>query len=70
MNKQSKKYSHYEIMVNQIVGVVMGWLIVFLLFPLFDDLDQFYVASISTCIFFVSSYARAYIIRRVFNEIH
>lgn len=67
MSKQSKKHSHYEIFINQVVGIVIGWLIVFLLFPLFDDLEQVYIATISSCIFFISSYLRGYMLRRVFN---
>ena len=68
MSKQSKKHSHYEVLTNQVVGIVLGWLIVFLLFPLFDELEQVYVATISSCIFFISSYVRSYFLRRVFNE--
>jgi uncharacterized membrane protein YccC len=64
---QSKKHSHYEILTNQIVGVIIGWLIVFLLFPFFSHLDQFWIATISTALFFISSYVRSYCIRRIFN---
>lgn len=67
---QSKKHSHYEILTNQAVGIILGWLIVFLLFPLFEHLSQVWAATISSCIFFVSSYARAYILRRLFNAVH
>jgi uncharacterized membrane protein YccC len=68
MVKQSKKMSHLEITTNQGVGIVIGWLIVFLVFPLFDSLSQFWIATISTVLFFVSSYIRSYVIRRVFNK--
>lgn len=65
---QTKKHSHYEVLTNQIVGIVIGWLIVFLVFPLFDALPQFWVASVSSVLFFVSSYTRSYLIRRYFNR--
>ncbi len=65
---QSKRDSHIEISINQIVGIILGFLIVYFLFPFFDHLDQVWVASISTMIFFISSYARSYVLRRIFNS--
>lgn len=65
---QSKKHSHYEILTNQIVGIIGGWLIVMFLFPLFDHLPQHYIATISTILFFIWSYTRSYIIRRLYNS--
>jgi len=67
---QSKKQSHYEVITNQIIGIILGWLIVFLVFPLFDYLEQYKVASISTIIFFIVSYIRTYVIRRIFNGVN
>ena len=64
---QTKKQSHLEVSINQIVGLIGGWLIVYYLFPLFDYLSQEIVATISTIIFFVWSYLRSYLIRRYFN---
>ena len=65
---QTKRHSHYEVLTNQIVGIVLGWLIVFALFPLFDHLCQAWVATISSVLFFISSYTRSYLIRRYFNR--
>lgn len=65
---QTKKESHIEVTVNQIIGIIGGWLIVYFLFPLFDHLEQHIVATISTIIFFVWSYARSYFFRRFFNK--
>lgn len=65
---QTKKDSHIETLTNQIVGIIIGFSMVYFLFPLFDYLDQFWVATISTCLFFVSSYARSYSLRRFFNS--
>lgn len=67
---QSKKHSHYEILTNQAIGIIGGWLIVMFLFPLFNMLHQSIVATISSCIFFVWSYFRSYFIRRLFNKIN
>ena len=64
---QTKKDSHKEVLTNQIIGLIGGWLIVYYLFPLFDYLEQSIVATISTIIFFIWSYLRSYLIRRYFN---
>jgi hypothetical protein len=65
---QSKKYSHYEVLSNQVIGIIGGWLIVYYLFPFFQHLDQVYVATISSVLFFIWSYSRSYVIRRIFNR--
>ena len=65
---QTKYQSHLEVTTNQILGIIGGWLIVYFIFPLFDYLSQSLVATISTIIFFIWSYTRSYIIRRVFNN--
>jgi len=64
---QTLKHSHYETLTNQIIGAFLGWLIVYALFPLFDHLEQIWVATISTAIFFISSYTGTFLIRRYFN---
>lgn len=66
---QSKKLTHLEILSNQAVGILIGWSIVYFLFPLFDHLDQATVATIATGLFFVASYARSYVLRRLFNRV-
>ena len=63
------KLIHYEVTLNQVVGIVTGYLIVYFAFPFFDHLPQSQVASISTGLFFVSSYLRSYVIRRLFEMI-
>ena len=66
---QSKKASHYEALTNQIIGILVGWVIVaYVLMPLGKIFTPEEVATISTAIFFCMSYTRAYILRRVFNE--
>jgi len=66
---QSKLHTHYEVLTNQFVGVLGGWLIVMYCFPLFQHLPQEQVATISSIIFFIWSYTRSYIIRRLFTNI-
>ncbi|MDG4811896.1 hypothetical protein P8629_02650 [Hydrogenovibrio sp. 3SP14C1] len=65
---QTKKQTHIEVSANQVVGIIIGWCIVYFLFPLFDFLPQEQVATISTGIFFIASYLRSYAIRRLFNK--
>lgn len=63
------KKIHFEVLLNNAIGLIIGYLIVYLAFPLFDHLPQSQVASISTGLFFVSSYLRSYVIRRLFERI-
>lgn len=67
MTKQSKSMTHIEVTSNQIVGIIIGWCIVYFLFPLFEHLNQAHVATISTVLFFISSYTRSYLMRRLFE---
>jgi len=64
---QSKKHSHYEVVSNQAIGLIVGFLIVYYIFPLMNALNQAELATASTIIFFIASYVRAYTIRRIFN---
>ena len=66
---QSNKHSHYEAITNQIAGIVIGWCIVYFLFPFIGIEVTVIEASYSSAIFFVSSYARSYTVRRLFNRI-
>lgn len=65
--KQSRKHSHYEVATNQVVGIIGGWSIVYFAFQLFNDMEQVWIATISSILFFIWSYSRSYIIRRIFN---
>ena len=65
---QTKKQTHIEVTTNQITGIAIGWSIVMFLFPYFNHLPQEQVVTISSVIFFASSYIRSYIIRRYFNR--
>ena len=67
--KQTKKRTHLEVFTNQVSGVILGWLIVFFIFPIIGIPVTTGQATISTVIFFVTSYARMYTIRRIFNSL-
>ena len=65
---QTKKQTHYEVITNQVIGIVFGWVIVaYILIPLSNIYTAEIVATISTGLFFVSSYTRSYLVRRWFN---
>jgi len=67
---QSKKMSHLEVLTNQIFGIVIGWLIVYYIFPELKNLTQSQLATSSAIIFFIASYIRTYLIRRFFNILY
>ena len=66
---QSKKHSHYEIISNQIAGIIIGWCLVFFIFPFIGVETTVSHATASSIMFFIASYTRAYVIRRIFNKI-
>ena len=65
---QSKIHSHYEITANSIAGIIIGWLLVFYIFPFIGVETTATQASLSSMMFFIASYSRAYVIRRIFNN--
>ncbi len=67
--KQSKKHTHYEVLTNQVLGITYGWLVVFFIFPYLNGLSQAVLATVSSGIFFVGSYARAYGVRRYYEKV-
>ena len=56
-------------MTNQILGIILGWMIVYFLFPFIGIPVTVTQATASTVIFFVTSYIRMYTVRRIFNKI-
>lgn len=67
-NGQSKKHSHYEITANQVAGIIIGWCLVYFVFPIMGLEPTPTQATISSTLFFFGSYIRAYTIRRIFNK--
>jgi hypothetical protein len=56
--------------VNSVLGIAIGWLIVFVIFPYLDHMSDAERATWSSGIFLIASYARAYGVRRLFNYLH
>jgi len=69
MRGQSKKHTHYEVLTNQVLGITYGWLVVFFIFPYMEDMSQTMLATVSSGIFFVGSYTRAYMVRRWYEKL-
>ena len=69
-HKLTRKRIHQEVILNQILGIIYGWLVVMLIFPLIQpSLSQAMLATVSSGIFFVGSYTRAFLVRRWFEYI-
>lgn len=66
--RQSKQDTHKEVLTNQILGITYGWLVVYFIFPILGGLSQAELASVSSVIFFIGSYGRAYGVRRWFEH--
>jgi hypothetical protein len=67
--KQSKKLSAYESATNVVVGLLVSILAQMALYPLMGIKVSFNQNLVITAVFFVLSFARGYIIRRLFNKI-
>lgn len=63
----TKKQIHIETSTNQILGLIIGWCVVYFFFPLIQHLPMEQMATISSIVFFCMSYIRIYITRRFFN---
>jgi hypothetical protein len=66
--KQSKKHSALESITNVVVGLVVSILTQMILFPALNIPVTFNQNLVITLVFFVLSFARGYIIRRIFNN--
>jgi hypothetical protein len=68
-NKQSKKHSIYESITNVVVGLLMSFLIQLILYPILNIEVSLNQNIFITFVFFVVSFIRGYVIRRIFNKI-
>lgn len=66
---QSKKHSVYESITNVVVGLLVSIVAQMILYPLMGIPVSFNQNLVITAVFFVLSFARGYIIRRMFNNI-
>lgn len=65
---QSKKHSFLESTVNVVVGLITSFLIQLWVYPLLNIPVTLNQNIFITFIFFVASFIRGYVIRRVFNR--
>jgi membrane protein YdbS with pleckstrin-like domain len=65
---QSKKHSAIESITNVIVGLVISFLIQIVIYPLLGIPVTMSQNLIITLVFFVASFIRGFIIRRIFNQ--
>lgn len=70
MKKQSKRMSIIESIANTLTGLLMSFYIQLLVFPMFGIVVTTGTNLKITAIFFVTSFARSYSFRRIFNKIN
>ena len=66
--KQSNKLSAIEAITNTVAGLVTSFLIQIMIYPILDIEVTFGENIIITLVFFVASFARSFVIRRLFNR--
>lgn len=65
---QSKKNSGFEAMVNTVGGLLIGFVIQLILYPMMNIPVTLEENVIITMVFFVTSFLRSYFVRRLFNK--
>lgn len=65
---QSKKKSGFEAMVNTVGGLLIGFVIQLILYPMMNIPVTLEENVIITMVFFVTSFLRSYFVRRIFNK--
>jgi hypothetical protein len=66
---QTKKHSVYESITNQISGLVISFLIQLILYPVLNIEVSLNQNIFITFVFFIASFIRGYVIRRIFNKL-
>jgi membrane protein implicated in regulation of membrane protease activity len=69
MGRKSRRLVHYEVLTNQILGLTVGWLVVYFLYPVLIPLGPASMATLSSVVFFIISYIRLYTVRMYFKKI-
>jgi len=67
--KQSKKYSFLESITNVVVGLIISFLIQLIIYPLLNIEVSLNQNLFITMVFFLASFFRGYVIRRIFNNL-
>ncbi len=66
---QTKKHSLLESLTNVIVGLLMSFLTQLVIYPILNIEVSLNQNIIITAVFFIISFVRGYVIRRIFNKI-
>ena len=66
---QSKKLSVIESITNVITGLIISFLIQLAIYPALDIKVSVNQNLIITAVFFIASFIRGYVIRRIFTKI-
>ena len=67
--KQSKKHSLIESIANVVVGLVISFLIQLIIYPALNIIVSINQNLFITMVFFLASFFRGYVIRRIFNNL-
>jgi hypothetical protein len=67
--KQSKKHSLIESVTNVVVGLVISFLIQLIIYPILNIEVSLNQNLFITMVFFLASFFRGYVIRRIFNNL-
>jgi hypothetical protein len=69
MKRQSKKQSILETVTNVIAGLLISFVIQLIIYPILNIPVSINQNLIITFVFFVASFIRGYVIRRIFNKL-
>jgi hypothetical protein len=65
---QSKKDTHKEVLLNNVLGVLVGLITMRLILPILEGFSADIQSIIIVGVMFCLSYTRGYMIRRFFNK--
>ncbi len=65
---QSKKDTHKEVLLNNVLGVLVGLIAMRMMLPLIEGLSFETRSIVIVGVMFCLSYTRGYVIRRFFNR--
>ncbi len=65
---QSKKDTHKEVLLNNVLGVLVGLIAMRMMHPLIEGLSFETRSIVIVGVMFCLSYTRGYVIRRFFNR--
>jgi hypothetical protein len=69
MKRQSKKQSILETVTNVIAGLIVSFVIQLIIYPILNIPVSINQNIFITFVFFVASFIRGYVIRRIFNKL-